>query len=73
MQPTCFDDFVSFGCNSSIGAVFGDEAGTYMKVSKCLVVIHGDVVSMSLKPTFSWSLIPATESIRMGGLLKMVR
>ena len=44
-----------------------------MKVSKRLVVIHGDVVSMSLKPTFSWSLIPATESIRMGGLLKMVR
>ena len=44
-----------------------------MKVSKRFVVIHGDVVSMSLKLTFSWSLIPAIESIRMDGLIKVVR
>ena len=34
---TIIDDFISSGCSMSIGAVYGDEVGTYLKVSKRLV------------------------------------
>ena len=30
---TNIDDFISFGCNFITGAVYGDEVGTYLKVS----------------------------------------
>ena len=46
-------DFMNIGCNLSIGAVYSDEVGTYLKVSKRLVVVHGDVVSYHVKLAIS--------------------
>ena len=37
----------------SIGVVYGDEVGMYLKVSKHLVVVHGDVVSFCIKLAIS--------------------
>ena len=45
VYATNIDDFVCFRCNLIIGAVYSDEFGTYLKVSKCLVVVHGDVAA----------------------------
>ena len=30
---TNIDDFISFGCNFIIGAIYGDEVGAYLKDS----------------------------------------
>ena len=50
---TNIDDFISFGCNLSMGAIYGDEVGKYLKVSKRLVVVHGDVASFRVKLAIS--------------------
>ena len=49
-------NFVCFTCNLNIGAVYGDEVGTYLKVWNWLVVVNGDVLWSSSMTRVSLTL-----------------